>query len=283
VVPAGRICPRCGAPLGGFGPEGLCGACLFDAALAVDEPVAELDLLAAGSRRFGDYELLEEIARGGMGVIFKARQLSLNRIVAIKMILRGEFAGVAELARFRAEAETSARLQHPNIVAIHEVGEREGQPYFSMDYVEGQNLAQLVGTTPLPAARAAKYLQTIAEAVQYAHRQGVLHRDLKPSNVLIDASDQPRVTDFGLAKRLLGGDGKSARTDVRGYTGFDADGSNPWLAELHAAGASRRQARRDWPRQRCLFARRDLVSCVDGPPAVRGRERAGDLAPGCGD
>ncbi len=202
VVPAGRVCPRCGAPLGGFGPEGLCGACLFDSGLAADEPVVELDLLASGPRRFGDYELLEEIARGGMGVIFKARHLSLNRVVAVKMILRGDFASVADLARFRAEAETAARLQHPNIVAVHEVGEQEGQPYFSMDYVEGQNLAQLVGNTPLPTAHAATYLKTIAEAVQYAHQKGILHRDLKPSNVLIDTNDQPRVTDFGLARHF---------------------------------------------------------------------------------
>jgi len=151
---------------------------------------------------FGDYELLEEIARGGMGVVYKARQISLNRLVAVKMILAGKLANSAELQRFQAEAETAARLQHPNIVAMHEIGEREGQPFFSMDYVEGRSLAELAANLPMPARRAARYVQTIAEAVQYAHSQGVLHRDLKPSNILIDHNDQPRITDFGLAKRL---------------------------------------------------------------------------------
>jgi WD40 repeat protein/tRNA A-37 threonylcarbamoyl transferase component Bud32 len=151
---------------------------------------------------FGDYEILEEIARGGMGVVYKARQRSLNRIVALKMILAGRLAGDAELRRFRAEAETAARLQHPNIVAIHEVGEFEGQPFFSMDYIEGRSLAELAHNEPLPAKRAAAYLKTIAEAVHYAHSKGVLHRDLKPSNILIDQNDQSRITDFGLAKRL---------------------------------------------------------------------------------
>src|SRR5262249_1061306 len=144
----------------------------------------------------------EEIARGGMGVVWKARQVSLNRTVAVKMLLSGQFAGADFAQRFRKEAEAAANLQHPHIVAIHEIGEHQGQQYFSMDYVEGGHLGQLVHDGPLPAKRAAAYLETIAEAIHYAHQRGVLHRDLKPSNVLIDAHNQPRVTDFGLAKRV---------------------------------------------------------------------------------
>src|SRR5205814_2585699 len=153
-------------------------------------------------RNFGDYELLEEIARGGMGVVYRARQVSLGRIVAVKMILAGQFASKQIIQRFRGEVTAAALLQHPNIVAIHDVGIHDGQHYFSMDYVEGQNLSQLVSNRPLPPAKAARYVKLIAEAIHYAHQQGILHRDLKPSNVLVDASDQPRITDFGLAKRL---------------------------------------------------------------------------------
>ena len=179
--------------------------------------------------RFGDYELLEEIAHGGMGVVYRARQISLNRIVAVKMLLFGQFAGKAAFDRFRAEAETAARLQHPNIVAIHEIGETDGQPYFSMDYVAGRNLADLVRDRPLPARQAAGYVRKIAQAVHYAHTQGVLHRDLKPANVLIDESDEPRITDFGLARRLVG------------RLGVDLDRPGDRLAELHAAGAGGRK------------------------------------------
>ena len=153
-------------------------------------------------RRFGDYELLEEIARGGMGIVYKARQVSLDRIVAVKVILSGQFASKEEVLRFRAEAEAAAHLRHPNIVAIYETGEWDGQPFFSMDYVAGRTLADLVRAAPLPAKRAAAYVKKIAEAIHYAHEQGILHRDLKPSNILIDEYDEPRITDFGLAKRV---------------------------------------------------------------------------------
>ena len=153
---------------------------------------------------FGDYELIQEIARGGMGIVYAARQKSLNRIVALKRILHGTLADAGQVRRFRAEAEAAARLHHPNIVGIYEIGEHEGQQYFSMEYIEGQNLADLVREGPLPARRAAEFLKTIATAVAYAHQQGVLHRDLKPSNVLVDEHDQPHITDFGLAKLLTG-------------------------------------------------------------------------------
>jgi WD40 repeat protein/serine/threonine protein kinase len=155
-------------------------------------------------RYFGDYKLLEEIARGGMGVVYKARQVSLNRVVALKMILAGQFASETEVDRFYAEARSAARLQHPNIVAIHEVGKHENQHYFSMDYIDGKSLSQIARESPLPAEKAAAYLKAIAEAIEFAHREGTLHRDLKPSNVLIDRFDQPQVTDFGLAKRIEG-------------------------------------------------------------------------------
>ena len=153
-------------------------------------------------RYFGDYELKDEIARGGMGVVYRAKQVSLNRTVALKMILSGKFAGEDDVKRFRTEAEAAANLQHPNIVAIHEIGEHEGRHYFSMDYVEGKNLAQAIGNQPMPFTQAAELLKTIAEAVHYAHQRGTLHRDLKPHNVLIDATGQPRITDFGIAKRV---------------------------------------------------------------------------------
>jgi predicted Ser/Thr protein kinase len=160
------------------------------------------DVLPGAGRCFGDYELLEEIARGGMGVVFKARQISLDRIVALKMILAGQLAGEAEVQRFRQEAQTAARLQHPGIVALHEVGEHQGQHFFSMDYIEGKSLAEMVREHPLPPQQAIRYVRLVAEAVHFAHEQGVLHRDLKPSNVLVDLRDVPRVTDFGLAKNI---------------------------------------------------------------------------------
>jgi tRNA A-37 threonylcarbamoyl transferase component Bud32 len=153
-------------------------------------------------RYVGDYELLEELGRGGMGVVYKARQMKVNRLVALKMILAGGHAGAGELARFRAEAQAVARLQHPNIVQVYEVGEHEGRPFFSMEYCPGGGLDRKLQGTPLPPQEAARLVEVLARAVHAAHRQQVVHRDLKPANVLLAADGTPKLTDFGLAKRL---------------------------------------------------------------------------------
>src|SRR5512134_3247063 len=209
-MPDTKRCAECGTPLPAYWPKGLCAQCALDGALEMTNAAslaspqprqASAEDAPLGS--FGDYDLLEEIARGGMGVVYKARQRNLGRVVAVKMILAGPLAGKELVQRFRTESAAAAILQHPNIVAIHDIGVQEGRHYFSMDYVEGQNLTQLVGTEPLPPGKAALYVERIARAIHYAHERGILHRDLKPSNVLVDsATDQPRVTDFGLAKRL---------------------------------------------------------------------------------
>ena len=233
-----KSCPRCGTRLRPTDAEGCCVRCLLEGGLGKPREQLAYDsrgpsralwaeIEAQGPnqepetiRRFGDYELLEEIARGGMGVVYRARQLSLGRVVAVKMILAGRFASEQVIQRFRGEVTAAALLQHPNIVAIHDVGIQEGHHYFSMDYVEGQNLSQLVGSTPLPAAKAARYVRVMAEAIHYAHQRGILHRDLKPSNVLVDSNDQPRITDFGLAKRLDGDAGITLSGQMIGSPNF---------------------------------------------------------------
>jgi len=218
----------CGGPLPDAAAEALCPHCALAGALELKPEVSQTEgtedrgqKAEVSSRAttdspslatrpsplpetFGDYELLEKVGEGGMGVVFRARQKSLDRIVAVKLLRLGPHAAPEFVKRFRAEAVAAASLQHSHIVGIHEVGSHQGQQFFVMDYVEGQSLARLVGNHPLPARQAAQYVRTIAEAVHYAHERGLLHRDLKPANVLVDAENQVRVMDFGLARRLEG-------------------------------------------------------------------------------
>jgi serine/threonine-protein kinase len=174
------------------------------------------------SKSFGDYELLEELGRGGMGVVYRARQRSLDRIVALKMILRGELATPEDLARFQTEAQAAANLEHPSIVPVYNAGEHEGQAYFSMRLVEGQTLAAVLTRGPLQPRDAARYLAALARAVHYAHEHGILHRDLKPSNILLDQNDHPHITDFGLAKRVSGETPAAGRTATGAIVGTPA-------------------------------------------------------------
>ena len=177
-----------------------------------------------------------------MGVVYQARQVSLNRPVALKMILAGQLAGDDEVKRFYLEAEAAANLDHPGIVPIYEIGEHEGQHFFSMGFVEGTSLAAKVAGGPLPPNEAASLIVKVAEAVQFAHEKGVIHRDLKPANVLLDSQGQPKVTDFGLAKKLQADSGLTHTGQVMGTPSYmppeQAEGKNVGpAADVYALGA----------------------------------------------
>ena len=176
----------------------------------------------------GDYELLEEVGRGGQGVVFRARQKSLNRTVALKVISLGQWASKAHVKRFRREAEAAASLDHPSIVPIHEVGERDGSCYFSMQFIEGGQLDEVVRRTPMAIRQAAELIAKVARTVHYAHEHGILHRDIKPGNILLDKNGEPHLTDFGLARWL---DTQSSVTRT-----IDVLGTPSYMAPEQAAG-----------------------------------------------
>src|SRR2546428_207456 len=224
-ITTGTFCRKCGAAIPPNSPQHSCGACLLETGLGPDEPVAgggdpgrPMPMLMD----FGDYELLEQIGRGGQGVVFRARQKSLNRIVALKVIGLGHWATKAHLKRFRLEAEAAASLEHPGIVPIHDVGERDGSCYFSMKFIEGGQLDEVVKRTPMSIRQAAELIAKLARIVHYAHEHGILHRDIKPGNILLDAKGEPHLTDFGLARLVESESSVTQTLDVLGTPSYMA-------------------------------------------------------------
>jgi serine/threonine protein kinase len=200
---------------------------IFDSpTLGADEPQTPPPALP----HVAGYDILELLGRGGMGVVYKARQQGLNRLVALKMVLAGANASAQDLSRFRAEAEAVARLGHPNIVQIYEIGEQDGCPFLALEYVGGGSLAQHLDGTPVAARQAAELVLSLARAVHHAHEQGIVHRDLKPANVLLRSDGTPKIADFGLAKRA---DSHDAHTQTGAILG-----SPSYMAPEQASGAT---------------------------------------------
>jgi len=235
---ATTICGACGATIFENATEEVCPACLFETLALLDDSVAGgIDpgvngVEAADAKKavtppkmlsdFGDYELLEEIGRGGQGVIYRAHQKSLNRTVALKVIGLGTWNTEAHLKRFRREAEAAAHLEHPSIVPIYEVGERDSQCYFSMKFIEGGQLDEVLSRQPMPIDRAVKLIAKVARTVHYAHEHGILHRDIKPGNILLDHDGEPHLTDFGLARLVQAESTITGTLDVLGTPSYMA-------------------------------------------------------------
>jgi TolB-like protein/Tfp pilus assembly protein PilF len=224
-----RMCKKCGTAILVDEPEGLCAACVLETSLGMLHD----EVNGAGGmempEELGDYQLIEEIGRGGQGLVYRARQKSLNRIVALKVIGLGRWATTAHIKRFRFEAEAAASLDHPRIVPIHEIGESDGSCYFSMKLVEGRPLDEVVKRESLSNRRAAELIVKLARTVHYAHQRGILHRDIKPGNVLIDADGEPHLTDFGLARLV------ERESSITG-TMVEALGTPSYMAPEQAAG-----------------------------------------------
>jgi serine/threonine protein kinase/Tfp pilus assembly protein PilF len=242
-----RVCGKCGSKVLADAPQGFCSLCLFKTGLGslLDEDDEALGSSAARMQmQFDDYELLKEIGRGGQGVVYRARQKSLNRTVALKVIGVGQWATEAHLRRFRLEAEAAASLNHPSIVPVHDIGERDGCCYFSMNLVEGGQLDEVVRREAISIRRAAELIAKLARTVHYAHEHGILHRDIKPGNVLLDKEGEPHLTDFGLARLVETESTVTRTTEMLGTPSYmapeQASGNNAELtaaADIYGIGA----------------------------------------------
>jgi serine/threonine-protein kinase len=225
------VCARCGARLSSVGWREVCARCLLHSVIDQEDVDPDTELRRYDDDlpvEFGDYELLEEVGRGGQGVVYRAHQKSLNRTVALKVISLGQWASKAHVKRFRREAEAAASLDHPGIVPIHEVGERDGSCYFSMQFIEGGQLDEVVRRAPMSIRQAAELIAKVARTVHYAHEHGILHRDIKPGNILLDQRGEPHLTDFGLARLL------ESQSTVTGT--LEILGTPSYMAPEQAAG-----------------------------------------------